>query len=270
MHKYDLIKLADKYAASRNLAPLHRITFVSRARMLERTRPKDAPPAQRVNRLLASYAASHAPSTVKGLRGDLLTLWRYVASLGLCEPPVPGEVWRPKVPATLPECYSLEEVRELVAGCPHLRGRYGKIARGLYWDALIRAAWDTGLRKGDLMHVSAGDLREGHVLVTVAHKTGARVIHTLAPATVAALIVVGKLAFPAPDWSFTRHFHKLRDLTVGHGQFKWLRRSSGSYVALEHGDAAGAAHLGHTSVATFRKYYDARLIGDSRPAPPVL
>lgn len=268
--QYDIIELADRYAKSHNLAPLHRITFVSRARLLQAARPKNAPTAVRINQLLADYASTHAPSTVKGLRGDLLTLWRYIASLGMCEPPQPGEVWRPKVPATLPECYTIEEVRAIVAGAAGLRGMYGKVRRADYWSALVRAAWDTGLRKGDLMHVSAKDLRDGHVLVNVAHKTGVRMIHTLAPATVAALIVVGRLGFPAPDWSFTRHWHKLIDASVQRGQFKWIRRSSGSYVALEHGDAAGAAHLGHTSVATFKRYYDARLVGDTRPMPPRL
>lgn len=270
--RYDIIDIAAKYVVSRGLALQRRITFVKHAKMLadaSSPSPRVAFRPKPVNATLAAYAIDHAPATVKDLRGDLLTLWRHAAVQGLCEPPAAWEVWKPKVPATLPECYSIEEVRELLLGCGHMRGRYGKLARAAYWDALIRVAWDTGLRKGDLLRLSAGDLR-GHVLVTVAHKTGARVIHTLAPETVAALLAVGRLAFTPRPWYFTPHFHELRDLTVGHGQFKWLRRSSGSYVALEHGDAAGAAHLGHTSVATFRRYYDARLIGDSRPAPPAL
>jgi integrase len=79
------------------------------------------------------------------------------------------------------------------------------------------------------------------------------------------------LLWPYRPNRFGLHFERIVQAAgIRRGTFKWLRRSSGSYVAANHGEAAGAQHLGHTSLATFRRYYDARLVGRSRPMPPEL
>lgn len=267
----DLLEVAAEYAAVHDLDDKHKHNFCTRAQWLAThvgcRSVAACCDAHALNSFLAMYGADHAPSTLKGVRGDLLTLWRYAAHCGYCDPPDPEKILRRRVPAGSPDCYSVEEVRQLLLDCEHVR-------HGSYWDAAIRVGWDTGLRRSDVLRVRFDQVRPrkdgGGVLATVAKKTGLRVVHQLDAATVAAIKRVKSLAWHGHEWQFCAEFQELRDITVGRGTFKWLRRSSGSYVAADFGEAVGAQHLGHTNLATFRKFYDARLVAESRPTPPRL
>jgi len=274
MRRRTLLDIATHYVGTRSLSHGHRRQFLGRARHLERyaqtTTPRKALREPVVNSYLREYAATRKPTTVVTARVELLTLWSHAAQIGAADEPDRASIWRPRTRFDTPDCYSLDEVRALLAGCEGLTGAYGNVPAASYWEALIRVAWDTGLRRGDLMRVRAADVRPDGLLVTTASKTGGRVIHRLAAETVVAITRVGSLAWPLSEVSFTNHYNRLRDATVGRGQFKWLRRASGSYVAMEHGDAAGASHLGHASLTTFRRYYDARLVGGHTITPPTL
>jgi hypothetical protein len=95
----------------------------------------------------------------------------------------------------------------------------------------------------------------------------------LRPSTIAALDAVG-LEEPCrwmldPSF-FGRHFRAVAKAAgVNRGTFRFLRRSSGSYVELQQ-PGAGGKHLGHADGRTFGKHYDARLGDHDLPRPPEL
>lgn len=269
-----IFALANRYVATRPLNLMHANTLTSRVRQLADFAKTDDPAeccqVEVINRFLARYAATHSPATVKGVRGDLLTVWRYAADHGLADQPDPRQIRIRRVPQSIPECYTVDEVRQLIADCPAMCGDYNQIPRSLYFEAIIRLSWESGLRLGDCWAFRSSQLDAAGRLVRVSRKTGLRTVHQLTEHTSEALRACGSLAWPHAKWTFQLHFRQLRDVTVRRGTFKWLRRASGSYVASLYGESAGASHLGHSSISTFRRYYDHRLVEGNRPAPPKL
>jgi integrase len=225
-----------------------------------------------VNAWLATIHRSAA--TRRNYRNTILALWAWLAREGMAPPPAPEKIRRPQVRVGVPQCWTVEEVRQLLSVARRLAGALPNgVAQAAYWWAAIRLAWETGLRRSDVWRVSMDDVVRD-LLVVVSAKSGQRTVHQLTAATVQSLQVIARpwpLLWPYRPNRFGLHFERIVQAAgIRRGTFKWLRRSSGSYVAANHGEAAGAQHLGHTSLATFRRYYDARLVGRSRPMPPEL
>lgn len=226
-----------------------------------------------LNAFLASLGHL-SPWTIKGYRGDLLTLWNAAADDGLVEFPVSRRVRRPRVPPLLVECYTLDEARRLLAEARKLTGVYPNgVALAAYWPAAIMLAWDTGFRRGDVWAFKRAALRPDNTLRIVQHKTQQIAEVQLRAATVKALDAIGTaapLAWPLTACQFGWRFTWLvKRSGVNRGSFKWLRRASGSYVEAEQ-PGAGHKHLGHATAAIFSRHYDARLASGSRPMPPEL
>ena len=106
----------------------------------------------------------------------------------------------------------------------------------------------------------------------VQHKTGGIASGRLHGSTIDALQRLGTdppCAWPRRSEAFCRQFARLVAAAgVRPGTFRWLRRSSGSYVEAEH-PGQGHRHLGHSSPEVFRRHYDARL-GEAPACPPEL
>lgn len=268
----NLVDFATQLMASRDVSPMYAATFVSRARGLENHvgRPEIAAclTEDAVNRLLAMFVGLKAPSTIKGWRGDLLTMWNAAADDGLVGYPVLRRIRRIKVPATIVECYTLEEARQLLRAAEELRGGYPNgVGRKSYWTAIIRVAWDTGLRRGDCWRFGTEHVQPDGRWRIVQSKTGAVAAGILHESTRAAMASV-PLAWPLHRNAFTHQFRRLVQRSVNRGTFRWLRRASGSYVEAEH-PGRGHAHLGHADVATFKRHYDAQL-AEVAYSPPEL
>lgn len=272
------IELADQYIAERDVAAAYATGFRYKVARFAAWVGYDTPAAfteDNLNGFLASLKPTLRPATVKNYRGDLIVFWRWLADRDLAEYPRIRRVVRPHVPAPIPDCWSLDEVRALLRAAQGLTGRFlDGTDRAAYWTAAILVGYETGLRRSDVWQVRRSGLLADGRLVSVARKTGRRTVHQLSLAAVAAL---RQLDRPLPlhycynqrRWGV--HFDRIVvAASVRRGTWKWLRRASGSYVAADHGEAAGAEHLGHTSVATFRRFYDARLVQATRPQPPLL
>lgn len=273
-----LAELAAEYVAARDICPAYGQGFIYKAKAFSEWAGGGDPSLldeANLSRFLQHLKPRRSPSTVANYRGDLLVLWRWLADSGRLPAPQPRKIMRPKVPLGVPDCWSVDEVRQLLAAADKLEGRHPDgVPRRLYWVAAIRLGYETGLRRSDVWRIRLADIHSGTLLVTVALKTGVRLVHTLTREAVAALKAIGRplpLAWPYNQRNFGVQFDRLvRSTSVRRGTFKWLRRTSGSWIAAANGEAMGAQHLGHTSLATFRKFYDARLVAAARPMPPVL
>lgn len=106
----------------------------------------------------------------------------------------------------------------------------------------------------------------------VQHKTGKIATGRLHESTLAALRATKQerpVHWPCHRNAFQAAFRVLqRRAGVTRGTFRWLRRSSGSYVEAEN-PGQGHRHLGHSSPEVFRRHYDARL-GEAPVCPPEL
>jgi integrase len=214
------------------------------------------------------------PRTINSYREDLLTLWNAAADDDLAEYPRARRIQRLKPDPLIVECYSIEEARKLLKAAGKLKGTLANgVKRSRYWQAAILFGWDSGLRRGDVWRVRRDAIREDGSLRMVQHKSKQIVQVRLHPKTVAALDEIGlpqPLAWPHETKYFGTNFKKLVRLAgVNRGTFRWLRRSSGSYVEAQQ-PGSGHKHLGHSCPAIFTKHYDARLMGSALPQPPEL
>ncbi|MCA9235674.1 MAG: hypothetical protein KDA44_09385 [Planctomycetales bacterium] len=276
-HCRTLAQFVEWYLSCRSLAPIYANQLRARARKLEEfTAEKaiaDVLTEPNVNAFLASLGG-FAAATLRGYRNDLLTLWAAAADENLVADPRRRRIRTIRVPATLIECYTLDEARALLAAAGTMRRNYPHgVSRADYWTAAIRLAWETGLRRGDLFAFTMTNVDPAGRWRLIQHKTGRLATGRLRTATLAALLHIGDekpCAWPLRIEQFSRQFRRLRDAAgVTRGSWKWLRRSSGSYVeAAQVG--AGHRHLGHSSQGVFAKHYDARLDPAAAVLPPPL
>lgn len=275
-----LIQFVERYIASRDVSKLYCNSLRKRAGALtdfcNGAAMQEVLTEENVNRFLSSLNLN--PRTVRSYRTDIISLWNGAADLDLVEYPVMRRIRRPKCPQLVIECYSIEEVRAILkqaALCHKYIMRTG-LNRRVYWPAIIRLAWDTGLRRGDCWAFHKSWIRPDGSARVVQRKTQKIVTVRLHQSTIDALNEIpfdqacrwpGELA---NSHRFCKQFKSIRDAAgVTRGSFKWLRRASGSYVELDH-IGAGSKHLGHADSRIFDKHYDARLGDHLLPLPPDL
>lgn len=273
-----LSDFARSYVAGRAISPIYAGTLIRRAIALEKFAHERAVGRllneQNVNAFLTDLAPGVSTYTLKSYRGDLLTLWRAAADDGLCGYPVLRKIRRDRLEALVVECYTEVEARALAECASEIRGGLPNgVPKRLYWSGVIRAGWDTGLRRGDLWRLKRNAIRPDGSLLIAQHKTGGIAECRLRPSTLAVLDKIGTpqpLAWPHNSWTFGEHFRLIvKAANVHRGTFRWLRRASGSYVESQQ-MGAGHRHLGHSTPAIFNKHYDARVGAVPLPLPPEL
>ncbi|MEW4564664.1 hypothetical protein AB1K70_19140 [Bremerella sp. JC770] len=92
--------------------------------------------------------------TCKSRRGELLTLWRAARRDRRIDfDKDPEFVRRVRTDELDPECFTHEQAGLLLRQCQDLTGTVGSltIPRAIYFGSFVRAAWDSGLRLGDLL-----------------------------------------------------------------------------------------------------------------------
>ena len=271
-----LPRLLASYFDTHSVCPDYRATIERRwadlcafARVRQRRKPLSY---DLVNAWLEEIGRDLSPATIESYRRVVLALWRHAADEGWAEWPMARKIKRVRVPAPSVQCYTHDQACDLIARAAALTGRLADgTSRSDYWTAIIATAWDTGLRRSDLWRVKASQLH-GDVLETISSKTGQRSYHRLYASTVKRILSLGRangtpiFAWPHDPKTFSNHF---QEICQGRGSFKWLRRSSGSYVEAAQ-PGAGPKHLGHANPATFYRHYDSRAVSVSSVMPPEL
>jgi len=217
-----------------------------------------------VSRWLEAAGATLAAWTVAGHRTRILSLWRFASRRGHCGQP--GEVRRCPAPEPMPHSWTTEQVRRLVDATRHLNAR----ARA-YFHALILAAYESGLRKGDLTRLRKDEISPSGVLAVRMHKTGRPHVVAVRPETAAEILALpGETPLRSP-WSTGRtgeYWQRLR-LWAGlaKGGLHQLRRTGATLIAAEHGEDAARSWLGHRSADMVAFYVD-RTVTQPRPWLP--
>lgn len=148
--------------------------------------------------------------------------------------------------AEAPIAWTRSEVQRLLAVVDKLDGTVGEIPEALYWGSLIRCAYDTGLRRDDLLAMTP-DALQGDLVMMLLSKAGKPICRQLHPSTLTAIEVMKpggrRLIWPWPygrEGFFTR-FHEMVRAAGLTGSFKLLRRAPGSLVVHVNADSKGGA-----------------------------
>jgi integrase len=207
-----------------------------------------------------------SPWTIKQRRISLLVLWRAAWQDGVAPPLEPVRRLRPVRHS--PQAWTLDEVRQLIHTAEQLP------VRARWWSSLVRAAYDSGLRLGDLLALTVDQL--GPVMGLAQAKTGRPVVCQLRPTTLWAirLHLAGRTTGLVWPWPYRReatyrHFKRLVAASaIRPGTFRWLRRAAATQLErVEPG--RGTELLGHANRATTEQFYIDRSQLQMPPLPPL-
>lgn len=235
--------------------------------------------ADDLNRWLDCYTATVAAWTSHSKRRCVLTLLRFAADEGL-RPPI-GKVRPVRRPELIPTAFLLDDLRAMISAADSMRGNYRmcSIPKRLWWLSFLHAAYDTGLRLGDLLSLERDWICSSRRLYIVQSKTSQQHVVEIRPGTMA-LIDESMGTSPGraliwPLWCgqdrWYGHFKRLRESAgLGAGSSKWIRRSSASYTEKAQ-PGCGSRHLGHRTPGLFERHYrDPRICGQEPTIPPPL
>jgi len=226
-----------------------------------------------VNRaLVALIHGGRSPHYARSLKTAVAAVWRDMADAGLCAPPR-----RLRKIRTYPPQFTVwgpEEMRQLLDAATALPGRFRTLPldRGSYFATMIRAAWDTALRRRDLHRLRRQDVSADWV--DRQHKTGKPIRARLRDSTLQAIDALGRspddLLWPlwGSDEVFRATWNRIvRDAGLPHSPWKTLRKSAGTAAEIIQ-PGAGHLLLGNTRRVFERHYLAAGVVAP--PQPPEL
>lgn len=210
-------------------------------------------------------------------RRHLLAIWHDAIEEGLTDAGT-RRVRKIKKPRLAHSAWRPDEIVRLIAAVGQLTGvsKKSRVPKAAFWRAFILAAYDSGLRLGDLMRLKAADVRGKAEFVVVQHKTGWPVVVHLRTHTIAAI----EATYP-PERErvfsgycrqkiFTGFRAIVKSAGISPGGCHKLRRSSATALEIACPGAA-TRHLGHlTPDLAMKHYLDHAQVDRAKPLPPAL
>lgn len=282
-----LLDYVDSYALSHDIRPATLEQYRVTANVLNRWKGKPVDVAELgddlVNRFIRDIGATSKPHTVASKKRQLLAIWRSAAEEGLCQHP--KRIRAVKLPETKRDTWTAEQVRVLVEALEKINGRFpqSEVQRGLALSALVRVAWDTGMRRSDIFRLERAHAENDGWLEIVQRKTGRLVLCRLSEATRKTILRTfddwappRRLIWPGGPSVIRRMTSLIADTAEDIGlsshltPFKALRRSSITAVE-QQAPGAGYLQAGHTNAnTTIRFYLNPAIAQMAKPMPPEL
>jgi len=216
------------------------------------------------------------PRTVIKHRGNILSILRDASDDGHCPEPIARKIRKPRRPKPLPQAWTKEQllaVRIAADAMTDIIRRHGVChAAGLYFGCLVRCAYQTGLRRGNLYSLRQSDVTDAGLIYVRHEKTGAPHICSVDGLTLAMFRELpGELPLRWSDnRSFYRRWRKIcAAANVPYGGPQRIRKTAATQVWLEAQDNPSRvqAFLGHLTPDMWRHYVD-RSQGEHRPPRP--
>lgn len=262
-------QLAAKYLDGRTVHKEYRRGLTSLAKKLPELS------AHSINAYLRARSASVSKSTVANERRMLLTLWRWGWEEGLLTD-APRGVMRVKAPLEPVRAWTISDVSDLVKSAEKFSGKRLRNGAdlGIFLQAWIVLAYETGARYGDIFAWKRDNFRNGSV-GWVTSKTGVVCVRALSSR---AQRLVEKMLDRSPDgrvlgWVCCRRqsFKFLRKLigsSVGSGSGRWLRRSAATHVEMSNPGKAQWFLAHKTPGLAARHYLDQSQLAGTACKPP--
>jgi integrase len=232
------------------------------------------------NQFLDWLKLNRKPDTFRTVRGSILTLWRHAAENGVATN-APIKLRKLRICRLPPVAWNPVEILLLIDASRKTQGvMQSGIPYSVFWEAIIRAAYDTGMRLGDLLALSPRSLAEakcGATVRCITSKTGDAILRQLRPdawkcvqACLAANVRKKDLVFP---WHFRRetfyvHFSGIvKEAKIRPGTFRYIRRVAVTWADID-SPGTGQHLAGHKSErTTAESYRDTSQINEQCPAP---
>ena len=241
---------------------LYGYTLAAWAKSLGRSPTLDDLDEVAVARFLAVRSRDVAPATVAKDRAQLVALWSFAAKRGLVDrwP----EVRRITVPERVPEAWTTEEFRRLLAAATLEQTTIAGIPARHWWRAVLRLAYDTGERCAAIMALRWADVREDDVIFRAETRKGGRrdIARPFGDSTGLALDQIREprreLVFPwdrHPSYLWGRLGIILKRAGLPNDRrckFHRIRRTTASFYAAAGGDPTGSANVGHPGHVVLR------------------
>ncbi len=220
-----------------------------------------------VSTCLRDLKPSYSQHTLRRVRTVLVVLTNHAARQGLCRRL--ASVRPVRVAPRNPDAWTLPQLRRLLEATKRL-GKHGP-----YLEALLRAGWDSGLRREDLerIRLSNIDTETGAVAIQQ-QKTDDPILVQFRAETIRAMQLVGSdqpLRYPGNPRNVYRQWRRLCRLAgVPYGGPQKLRRTAATHCELANPGSA-STFLGHRSPGlAARHYLDRRILQRDRPRPEEL
>lgn len=218
-----------------------------------------------VNEYLRHMQASgRAYDTIRSRRTNLLALLNEAYQRRLFDQDT-RRIRRLKPQRPLVEAWTAAEVRRLFDVAQSWIGNRklrGGIDEGLYWSAYVPAAWDSGLRHGDILPLPLAKI-EPRFWINQS-KTGLPVLVEFREPTIGHIQRLARsgprrtcpFAWPYEREAFFSHARKLIDAAGLEGTLKYIRRGCCTEIVTSSQNIAdGSRKLGHSSPAITKKHY---------------
>jgi len=225
-------------------------------------------------------------ATTNGSRQCLTTLSNYAVKRKILRETL-DDVDKLRARRSIPTAFTMEEMGRIIAAArqqttPKLM-IYPAFA---LWPALIRTAYETGLRRSALLNLRLADwVPERREITALAEhaKTGVSQSFVLTQETADAIQLMiseahiqtddpPELLFPLMIGKEQSNYHlrkileRARCYIAGDETWHKLRRTCATHIAAKLGFEAAARHLAHTSTSTTMRYVDIRQTGYSATA----
>lgn len=225
-------------------------------------------------RWLVAMQGKYAAATLRKMRGDVLGIVADAFDSGMGPEVRSRRVRKVKVPPPNPQAWTLEEVGRLVDAARGLPGKTKTgTPRSVYFEAVVRTAWDTGFRIGDLQRITLADVTASGLVVIRQRKTRDLVTAQLETPTFELLMSIGQhepLAWRGAKRMLYYWWRKVKAKAnvTSYGAFQKIRVSAATDVAARDRGAM-TAFLGHASDRADRHYLDVRMLPppEIRPRP---
>lgn len=221
-----------------------------------------------------------SPYTIRSKRGDVVCVLNLAVERELREPL--RKVRSVRLPHPTPKAWTLEEFGRIMRACQSIRGHMlDGTPRREYWSALVSAAYDSGLRRTDLLAIRSSEIDDSGRYWVPMNKTGHAVCSRFRPITVKLIRSLaqrrGDRVFAIPGKNgreghrnqLIKWWPKIRKMAgiADGGAFYRVRKTGATHVE-KHQPGAAKAYLGHATESMVRFYVDRRIAGDDPPLPP--
>jgi integrase len=227
-----------------------------------------------LNAFLDYRISDRSRETARSEKAVLRAIWQAAFDARLMDnPPLRIKKIRRAVPEV--DAWDCGQVNRLLkaATCQLGRFRGNRVPKSLYWLAVVRTLFDTGLRAGDLLALESSRIVGPGSYIIRQLKTGGNVPIAISEATWQAIERI-----IAPDRpllfgdvlksrAFFQGFARMAKAAGLDGRSKMLRRTSGSMIEREH-PGEGHTHLGNGR-GVFERHYLARRIAPITARFPV-
>lgn len=210
--------------------------------------------------ILWRLASGKSAASVRNERFALLRIADHAAERGYRQPINRKRVRSVTLARSMPRGPHREHLLRLLVAASGLHGQLSNgAARAIYFQALLSAAYETGLRKGDLFRLRRDQIDSDGVIILTISKTQATHVCRISPATMGWLDALPgdtPLRFPHSSPStFSRWCGRIK-ASAGvpiRGLLQPVRRSAASYVNRDGGNAQ--EFLGHATPGIAERYY---------------